>query len=100
FLGRASTRSATLSPDTAARVDEEVGRLVDEAAARAVAVIESHRGVLDAVVEALLEHETVEGDELVRLLAVADTQQDEAGDPMPGSDSGTHGAIGDEGATT
>ena len=117
FLGRASTRSATLSPDTAARVDEEVGRLVDEAAARAVSVIESHRVVLDAVVEALLEYETLEGDALGRLLADAEAQQDvRAPDPVsrPGGTDGSsavldgiemrlHGdrhRIDDEGATT
>ena len=68
FLGRSSTRGPVVSPETAARVDEEVGRLVDEAAARAVALVESNRAVLDALVAALLEDETLEDDRLARLL--------------------------------
>jgi hypothetical protein len=80
-------------------------------------VIESHRVVLDAVVEALLEYETLEGDALGRLLADAEAQQDvRAPDPVsrPGGTDGSsavldgiemrlHGdrhRIDDEGATT
>ncbi len=71
FLGRDAARIAGVSPETSAQVDAEVGRLVDEAQRRAVVIVERHRDVLDSVVEALLERETVEDEELASLLEPA-----------------------------
>ena len=68
FLGRGATRGAATSEDTAARVDDEVGRLIDEARARAIAVVETYRVTLDAVVAALLERDTLVDDDLAAVL--------------------------------
>ncbi|MFC4006396.1 ATP-dependent zinc metalloprotease FtsH [Nonomuraea purpurea] len=48
------------SPTTLATVDEEARRIVDECYERAVQVLTENRGKLDAIVEALLEHETLD----------------------------------------
>ncbi|MGP3929589.1 ATP-dependent zinc metalloprotease FtsH [Nonomuraea sp. KM88] len=48
------------SPVTLAMVDEEARRIVDECYERAVQVLSDNRDKLDAIVEALLEHETLD----------------------------------------
>ncbi|MGO4525330.1 ATP-dependent zinc metalloprotease FtsH [Microvirga sp. 2MCAF35] len=45
-------------------VEQEIRRIIDEMYAAAKACIEDNRGGLDALTEALLEHETIEGDEV------------------------------------
>ncbi|WP_113700750.1 ATP-dependent zinc metalloprotease FtsH [Nonomuraea lactucae] len=48
------------SPATLAMVDEEARRIVDECYERAVEVLRDNRDKLDAIVAALLEHETLD----------------------------------------
>jgi cell division protease FtsH len=48
--------------------DDEVRRLLDEAEARAKEIIEHNRGVLEALVDTLLERETLEGPALATAL--------------------------------
>ncbi|WP_345409317.1 hypothetical protein [Nonomuraea salmonea] len=48
------------SPVTLAMVDEEARRIVDECYERAVQVLSDNRDKLDAIVAALLEHETLD----------------------------------------
>ncbi|MEV0201876.1 ATP-dependent zinc metalloprotease FtsH [Nonomuraea sp. NPDC050691] len=48
------------SPATLAMVDEEARRIVDECYERALDVLREHRGKLDGIVTALLEHETLD----------------------------------------
>jgi cell division protease FtsH len=70
FLG-AGAGLERLSPRTHQELDSEVRRLMDDAFARATGHLESHRDVLEHLVERLLEEETLEGgalhDELARL---------------------------------
>ena len=62
-------RGADHSDETARRIDEEVSRLVTEAQARARAVLERSRVVLDRVAAAVIEREVLTGDELAAILA-------------------------------
>ncbi len=55
--------------EVAARVDEEVSRLLDEAHERARRILEDHRPGLDRLASTLLERETVADAELADLLA-------------------------------
>jgi cell division protease FtsH len=55
-------------PDVERAVDAEVRRLMDEALARARAILEARRGALLAGARRLLEAEVLEGDELERLV--------------------------------
>jgi len=68
YLGGEELRSRAYSEETQRVVDTEVSRLLREAEDRAVAMLIAHRGALDALTAALLEHETVDG-ELVHRLA-------------------------------
>ncbi|MDQ6726183.1 MAG: ATP-dependent zinc metalloprotease FtsH [Actinomycetota bacterium] len=51
------------------QVDDEVVRLIDDAHARAVAIIVEHRGSLEGLADRLVAAETLEKDEIDRLLS-------------------------------
>ncbi len=57
------------SEHTAKEIDAEVRDLVDEAYARARSVIVEQRAVLDRLADALLQRETLQGDDLERVFA-------------------------------
>ncbi|WP_343058317.1 ATP-dependent zinc metalloprotease FtsH [Microvirga mediterraneensis] len=50
-------------------VEQEIRRIIDEMYAAAKTCIEDNRDALDALTEALLEHETIEGDEVRAIVA-------------------------------
>jgi cell division protease FtsH len=56
------------SDDTAKIIDQEVEELVTEAAQRARTVLKANRGKLDDLKEALLEKETLEAEEVIKIL--------------------------------
>jgi cell division protease FtsH len=60
FLGRDVSTHKNLSNETAARVDNEVSRIVQEQYDRARSIIESHRDEMELMTEALLELETLD----------------------------------------
>lgn len=59
---------APLSADAQARMDAEVQALLERLYARARAIIGEHMDALEALAEALLELETIDGEEALRLL--------------------------------
>jgi cell division protease FtsH len=69
FLGREHTRSDDHSDELAARIDEEIARMLDGAHSRARRILEEHRAVLDRLAAALLERETLAEEDLDELLA-------------------------------
>jgi cell division protease FtsH len=64
FLGQSITRHSSTSEATASAVDGEVKRLVTEAHAAATKLLTDHRDELEMVAQALLEFETLTGDEI------------------------------------
>jgi cell division protease FtsH len=68
FLGREFAQRREISERTAQMVDDEVKRLVDEAYARATGIISENRELLDRIADALLERETIDRDDLDRLV--------------------------------
>ncbi|HET6579968.1 MAG TPA: ATP-dependent zinc metalloprotease FtsH [Gemmatimonadales bacterium] len=68
FLGREFAQRREISERTAQMVDGEVKRLVDEAYARATTIIMEHRELLDRIADALLERETIDREDLDRLV--------------------------------
>ncbi|MCP4087160.1 MAG: ATP-dependent metallopeptidase FtsH/Yme1/Tma family protein [Actinomycetia bacterium] len=67
FLGREVGHERDYSDDSAASIDAEVRRLVDEAHDQAREVLTLHRVVLDRLAEALVEHETLDDAQLAGL---------------------------------
>jgi cell division protease FtsH len=68
FLGREITRSENVSEETARKIDVEIHRIISEQYTRATQIITEHRGALDKIAEALLEHETIEGKHVIEII--------------------------------
>jgi cell division protease FtsH len=84
FLGqRIGTESGT-SPSTITVIEEEARRILARALEEAAAMLAERRDELDRLVAALIEHETLERDELGRILGVAPASADEIGRSISG----------------
>ncbi len=68
FLGREIAQNKDFSEQTAHLIDQEVGRIIGEAEEQAIQHLESNRRKLDKLARALLEQETLEKDEIDRIL--------------------------------
>ncbi|MCH7488679.1 MAG: ATP-dependent zinc metalloprotease FtsH [Chloroflexi bacterium] len=68
FLGREISEQRNYSEKVAEEIDEEVRRLIDKAHETAKQLLTDNRGKLDEVVEWILIKETMEGEELTKLL--------------------------------
>jgi cell division protease FtsH len=68
FLGRDFSQGNTLSEDTAQRIDAEIRRIVFQQYERAKAILTEHRKDLEQIGDALLEYETLDGDDIDTLL--------------------------------
>jgi cell division protease FtsH len=68
FLGHAITQRQNMSEDTAKLIDEEIRRIVTEGEKRAREVLFANRDKLEAVTQALIEYETVTGEEVQGLM--------------------------------
>jgi cell division protease FtsH len=71
FLGDDLMHTRDYSDDTARVIDEEVERILRLQQDRCREVLTANRNGLDLVARALLEHETIEGTEVTRLLELA-----------------------------
>jgi cell division protease FtsH len=68
FLGHSVTQSTMMSDETAKLIDEEVRKLIEEGEASARRLINDNIDQFEAVAQALLEFETLTGDELRDLM--------------------------------
>ena len=71
FLGDEMLGARDYSDETARVIDEEVQRILCAQEARCRDLLDSNRAALDLVARALLEHETISGDEVDRLIGAA-----------------------------
>ena len=69
FLGHSVTQTKNISEATAQAIDAEIKRIIDEAYATARRVVTERREDLDKLAKALLEFETLTGEEIRGLLA-------------------------------
>ncbi|HZS00752.1 MAG TPA: ATP-dependent zinc metalloprotease FtsH [Chloroflexota bacterium] len=67
--------SPTVSPEVARAIDEEVHDLLAQARSRAVAILTARRDALERTAQQLIEDETLEGPELLRLLGPTEWEQ-------------------------
>ena len=102
FLGRDIAEERDYSERTAEEIDDEVRRLVDDAQDRCRRVLAEHRDKLDELADRLVEVETIEGDDLMRLLGPAEGRKmpEEEPEPAvatpPAAPTGTSGEDEDE----
>lgn len=68
FLGRDLGHARNYSETTAVEIDAEIRRIVQESYEKARNILESHRDGLVRVAEALLELETIDGEEVRRMI--------------------------------
>jgi cell division protease FtsH len=68
FLGRSITRTRNVSEDTARLIDGEVRQIIEKAEATARAALTERLDDLHALARALLEYETLSGEEAARIL--------------------------------
>ncbi|MEO5612179.1 MAG: ATP-dependent zinc metalloprotease FtsH [Sphingomicrobium sp.] len=69
FLGYSVNRQKNMSNETAQAIDKEIRRVVEQGYDRAKHVLTEHRDQLDILAKALLEYETLSGDEITSVLA-------------------------------
>ena len=74
FLGRDIASDRDFSDETAAAIDEEVRKLVDQAYFRTKEVLVNNRHILDKLAQMLVEKETVDAEELQQVLANNDVK--------------------------
>ncbi len=68
FLGRDYQTEKNHSGEIAFEIDKEVRRIIDEAYENAHTIISENRGLLDDLVAALLEHETLTAEQIGRVV--------------------------------
>ncbi|NNN02635.1 MAG: ATP-dependent zinc metalloprotease FtsH [Acidimicrobiaceae bacterium] len=68
FLGEDLMHQRDYSDHTSQVIDDEVERILREQESRAIEVLTLHRRGLEALTRALLEHETIDGEEAARLI--------------------------------
>jgi cell division protease FtsH len=68
FLGYSVNRQKNMSNETAQAIDKEIRRIVEQGYDRAKSVLEEQREQLETLAKALLEYETLSGDEIKTLL--------------------------------
>ena len=68
FLGRDYSSDKNYSGEIAYEIDKEVRRIIDEAYENARVIINDNRELLDAIVEELLEHETLTAEQIKRIV--------------------------------
>ena len=68
FLGHSVTQRQNMSSETAKLIDQEVRRIVTEGRDKAREVLTEHKDELVMLADALVEFETLSGDEVMALL--------------------------------
>ena len=97
FLGRDFTSTPDYSQEIAARIDAEVRRMLDAAHHVAGSIVADNRATLDRLAAALIEHETLDADQVVELLGDVKpwTRSHESGTGRPSAvATSDHGAAG------
>jgi cell division protease FtsH len=90
YLGYQMSRPANMSNETAQLIDAEIKRLVEGGLDRAKQVLTDHIEQLHALASALLEYETLTGDEIKRIVAGEEIGRDDpAGIHVPVAAGGT-----------
>lgn len=67
FLGREFSQQNLMGSDTAIKIDQEIKRLIIQGYDTARKVLEENRHLLEKIAEALLEHETLDFDQIKEL---------------------------------
>ena len=75
FLGRDFYSSKNYSEETAALIDAEIKKIVDEAYAKALEIVRENKDKLDLIVEFLMKHEVMDRDEFEMAMTNATVEE-------------------------
>ncbi len=78
FIGRELGVKRPYSEATARIIDEEIKRFVNEAYQTAIEIVRNNREILDAIVEELLQKETITGEDIDRIVQRFKGEQENA----------------------
>lgn len=78
FLGREISEHKDYSEAKAELIDKEIDRLISEALTTATTLLEKNRETLDRLADYLMKHETIERDEVERVVGFPPTNQKNA----------------------
>jgi cell division protease FtsH len=98
FLGRSVTKTTTMSEETMRKVDVEVRRIIDEQYGIARRLIEDHQDKMHAMAKALLEWETIDGEQLDDIMAGKPPRPPKDWTPPANKPSGPSAPISPDGA--
>jgi len=68
FLGHSITRRKNISDKTAEKVDAQIRKIIDEAYEKTREILTKHRKELERLSKALIEYETLSGDEIAQVI--------------------------------
>jgi cell division protease FtsH len=68
FLGRDISRQRNYSEEVAARIDKEISKMVEECYSKAERLLRDNSETVERIVSALKEHETLNADQIKRLI--------------------------------
>ncbi|CAP54753.1 Cell division protein ftsH [Gluconacetobacter diazotrophicus PA1 5] len=83
FLGHSVTQNKNVSEETVREIDDEIKILIDSAYARARTLLIEHVDELHRLAQALLEYETLSGEEIRQVLRGEPIERVVVDDPMP-----------------
>jgi cell division protease FtsH len=106
YLGYGMSQRKAMSDETAKKIDAEIRKLVEGGHARATSLLKKHRKQLNLLAEALLEFETLSGDEIAQLLKTGKFERDDSkikqpvnvpsvGTSIPKAGRGKRSSVGD-----
>ena len=97
FLGQSLSQGRNYSEQTASQIDAEVRKIVEGAYEHTMNLLTENRDKLEALAEALLTHEIIEQDEMLRIIGMSVEDADnEAGSLSESSKSAGHFSLGSE----
>ena len=91
FLGEELGQPRKYSDETARVIDEEVERILRDGETRCIEILTEYRHSLDLIARALLEHETIDGAEVDRLIELGNPGGGGGGSSAPTPDLPGHG---------
>ena len=96
FLGHSVTQHKSVSDATAQVIDDEIRRLIEDAERAARKVLDEHGDDLETIAQALLEYETLSGDEIAALLRGETIYRPDPDDETP-SEGGVRSSVPNSG---
>jgi cell division protease FtsH len=98
FLGRSITKQVNMSEATMVKVDREIRRIIDDQYAMARRLIEENKDKMHSIAQALLEWETIDGDQIDDIMSGKPPRAPKEGSPSSGKPSGGAPAAQADGA--